>query len=92
MKTKVGHFQICQEMAHRGMDIRLSLLTNITNMQVVNRGGKITKITIATDGDVLAQIMRGHFVGGLLLCDKEQYFAVQAELENATSSVVGSKK
>lgn len=77
---KIGHFDICKEMAHRGLDIRLSTLDNITNMALVHKK-RDTNITIGVSGDVLNPIFRGKFIGGLLLCDKEQYFAIKKELE-----------
>ena len=78
-ESKPGHFQICDEMAKRGMDIRLSLLENITNLRLTHKG-KDTDVTIGVSGNVIAQIAEGKFVGGLLLCDKDQYFAIAKEL------------
>lgn len=34
---EVGHFDICKEMARRGMDIRQSTLDNISDMRLVNK-------------------------------------------------------
>ena len=77
---EVGHFDICKEMAKRGMDIRMSLLENVTNLRYSNRN-KGTTVSIGVDGKVVTPIFQGKFVGGLLLCDKEQYFSVKRELE-----------
>lgn len=77
----VGHFDICKEMARRNMDIRLSPLDNVSNMRLVNKK-RDTEITIGISGDVINPIFRSKFVGGLMLCDKEQYFAVKKELES----------
>lgn len=82
MSEKVGHFDICKVMCERNMDIRLSTLDNITNMQLTHKG-KDTNITIGFFGNVLAGIYSGKFIGGLLLCDKEQYFKIKEELETA---------
>jgi hypothetical protein len=80
-QSKPGHFEICREMAKRGMDIRMSLLENVTNVRYSKRT-KGTAVTIGVDGNLVAAIgLDNKFVGGLLLCDREQYFAVAAELE-----------
>jgi hypothetical protein len=80
---KIGHFEICRVMAERGMDIRLSTLDNISNMEIGGRGkkNKYTRVTIGIVGDVLNPIYRGQFVGGFLICDKDQYSSVKKELE-----------
>ena len=80
MSYNVGHFDICKEMARRGMDIRMSLLENVTNLRY-SKHTKGTTISIGIDGNLVADIgLKNKFVGGLLLCDREQYFAVQEEL------------
>jgi hypothetical protein len=75
---KIGHFDICKVMARRGMDIRMSLLDNVKLLRKVKAG---TDITIGFEGNVIAEIAEGKTVGGLLLCNADQYFAVKAELE-----------
>jgi hypothetical protein len=77
---KAGHFDICREMAKRGLDIRMSLLENVTNLRYSKRN-KGTTVSIGIDGNVVGSIFNNEFVGGLLLCNKEQYFAIQKELE-----------
>ncbi len=72
-------FEILGVMCDRNMDIRLSTLDNITNMQVTKRGD--TELKIGVHGDVLNQIWRGQLVGGLLLANKEQFDQIKAELE-----------
>jgi propanediol dehydratase large subunit len=80
MTNKVGHFQVCAEMAKRGLDIRMSLLENITNLRYSNKT-KGTSVTIAVDGNLCSAIAYDNkFVGGLLLCDREQYMKLAAEL------------
>lgn len=74
------HFEICAEMARRNLDIRLSLLENVSNLQYSARM-RGTKVTIGIDGNLIAPIFNGDFVGGLLLCKKEQYFAIADELD-----------
>lgn len=80
MGDKVGHFDILKVMCERNLDIRLSTLDNITNMRLTHKK-KDTDITIGFFGDVLNGILKGKFIGGLLLCDKEQYFKIKEELE-----------
>jgi hypothetical protein len=74
-----GHFDICREMAKRGMDIRMSLLENVTNLSYSKRT-KGTTVSIGIDGNLVGAIFNNKFVGGLLLCDREQYFAIKKEL------------
>ena len=79
----VGHFDICKEMARRGMDIRMSTLDNVTNLRYSNRT-KGTTVSIGVDGNIVAALgIHNKFVGGLLLCDREQYFALRDELVRA---------
>jgi hypothetical protein len=78
---KPGHFAICAEMAKRGLDIRMSLLENVTDLTYNKRNGG-TRVTIGIDGNLVAAIgIEQKFIGGLLLCDREQYFAIARELE-----------
>jgi hypothetical protein len=80
MSDKVGHFDVCKAMCERNLDIRLSTLENVTNMRLTHKK-RDTDITIGFQGDVLNGILKGKFIGGLLLCDAEQYQAVKEELE-----------
>lgn len=79
MPDKIGHFDICKEMARRNKDIRMSMLENVTNLRYSKRS-KGTTVSIGVDGNLVGAIFNGKFVGGLLLCDKEQYFDIQREL------------
>lgn len=77
---KVGHFDICKAMSQRGMDIQIAPLENVTNLRKVKAG---TQVTIGVAGDMVAAIgLEGNYVGGLLLCNREQYFALKAILES----------
>jgi hypothetical protein len=77
----VGHFDICKEMARRGKDIRMSMLENVTDLRYSKRT-KGTSVTIGVDGNIVGALgIENKFVGGLLLCDREQYFAIRTELE-----------
>ena len=89
MSDKIGHFDILKVMCERNMDIRLSTLDNVTNLQLTHKG-KDTKITIGFYGNVLDGIYHGKFIGGMLLCDKEQYFEIKAELEQRPAPAVGT--
>lgn len=82
MSDKVGHFDILKVMCERNLDIRLSPLDNVTDMQLTHKG-KDTRITIGFYGNVLMGIYSGKFIGGMLLCDKDQYFKIKEELEAA---------
>ena len=80
-----SHFEICREMARRGLDIRMSLLENVTRLSYSKRT-KGTTVSIGVDGNVVGDIFHNKFVGGLLLCNKEQYFAIAKELDAPPSS------
>lgn len=72
-------FDVMKAMSAANMDIRLAPLSNITHLQKTKHG---TLITIGVEGDVVAAIgIEGRFVGGLILCDKEQYNKVGRELD-----------
>ena len=89
---KPGHFDICREMARRNMDIRMSLLENVTNVSYSKRT-QGTTVSIGVYGNIVAAIgVENKFVGGLLLCDREQYFAIAKELEAATDLAALNKE
>jgi hypothetical protein len=78
-----SHFDVCKEMAKRNLDIRLSTLDNVTNLRYSSKT-KGTTVSIEVDGNIVAAIgLDNKFVGGLLLCDRTQYFAVAHELDEA---------
>lgn len=58
--------------------IRLSALSNITDVRKVKAG---TKVTIGVQGDVVNEIAFGRVVGGLILCDKTEFDKIKLELE-----------
>lgn len=77
----IGHFDICNAMAMGGLDIRLSTLENITNLQKARHG---TQVTIGVPGDLVSALgLTNQFIGGLLLCDQKQYFDTKRRLESA---------
>jgi hypothetical protein len=78
--SKPGHFDVCKVMSERNLDIRLAPLDNITNMKTAHKGMD-TDITIGFPGNIISSVLNGKFVGGLLLCDAEQYKQIKAELE-----------
>lgn len=82
---RAGHFDICKEMARRGLDIRMSMLENVTNLSYSNRT-KGTTVSIGVDGNLIGSIYNNQFVGGLLLCDKKQYMEIAEELNKEPKS------
>ena len=77
--SKIGHFDICKAMAISGQDIRMSGLENVINLRKVKAG---TQVTIGVYGDLVEAIgIENKFVGGLLLIDRQQYFAMKKALE-----------
>lgn len=83
--AKVGHFDICRAMARGNKDIRMSLLENVTNLSY-SKLTKGTTVTIGIDGNLVGAIFNNQFVGGLILCDREQYFAMAKELEQSAET------
>ena len=77
------NFEVLSAMAERNLNIKLSPVSNISNMKAVHKG-KDTDITIGFAGNVILQIMDGQLVGGLLLYDRQQFEEVKKELEAAT--------
>lgn len=72
------NFDVLREMSARGGNIQIAPLNNILRMQKVKLG---TQITIGVGGDVLTGITMGKFVGGLLLADRDEFTAIQLELD-----------
>jgi len=79
-ERKIGTFDILKVMTDRNMDIRLSTLDNITNLEL-KKGNSF--IRIGFSGDVVNGIANNEFVGGLLLARKEQWEEIRRELEKA---------
>lgn len=57
--------------------LKLAPLSNIIEARKVKGG---TKVTIGFGADVIAGILNGDFVGGLIVCDKVAFERVKAEL------------
>lgn len=78
----VNSFDVMKRMGERSGKIQLAPLSNITNLQKVKAG---TKITIGVEGDVVADIgLHGKFVGGLILADKEEFRATEREMQSVS--------
>lgn len=77
-KPKIGTFDILKAMTDRNMDVRLSTLDNITDLEL-KKGNSF--IRIGMSGDVVTSIAKGKFVGGLLIVDKDQWDQIKKELE-----------
>jgi len=75
---KVGTFDVLKAMSNRGMDVRLSTLDNITDLEL-RKGNSF--IRIGCSGDVVTGISKGKFIGGFLIADKDQWNQIKAELE-----------
>lgn len=77
---KANSFDVLKEMGERDMNVMLAPLSNIIRANKVKAG---TQITIGFAGDVIAGIMDGKYVGGLILADKEEFERVKREIESA---------
>lgn len=77
---KIGHFAICQAIAEAHGDIRFSDINeNLVSVRKVKAG---TQVTIGVAGDLVAALgITNKFVGGLLLIDRQEYFATKKRLE-----------
>ena len=78
----VNNWDVLKVMSARGMDIGLAPLSNIERLNFVKRKGG-TLVQIGYPGNILAKIVRGGYLGGLILADAEQYEQVRKELEEA---------
>lgn len=85
---KVGTFDVLKAMTDRNMDIRLSTLDNVTNLEL-KKGN--TFVRIGFSGNVMG-IAKGEFVGGLLIANNEQFQSIKAELEAAPEQPVQERK
>lgn len=76
---KVNNFDVFRRMSdENNQAMQLATLNNITDMRKVKAG---TKITIGFAGNVIAGLMNGKYVGGLILCDRAEFDRVKAEIE-----------
>lgn len=65
-----SHFDICKLMCERDLDIQMAPMSNISHLQKIKAG---TKVTIGIAGDMVGAIAKGDYCGGLILCNTEQY-------------------
>ena len=74
---KINNFAVLKAMAEGEKDIRLAPMSNILNARYTKRG---TQITFGVEGNVVGAILRGDFIGGLILADKAQFEETKREL------------
>lgn len=74
---KVSTFEVMQAMSDRDLDIRVAPLGNVVNLKKVKAG---TEVTIGVSGDMVGSIYSGKYVGGLFLCNKDEYESIKQEL------------
>ena len=78
--STIGHFDICKAMALAELDIQLAPLSQVTDLRKVKAG---TNVTIGVAGDMVAAIaLENKYIGGLLLINREQYYAMKTQLES----------
>lgn len=77
--TKPGNFEIMRAMATPAGKIWMSPLDNVLGMDKTKHG---TKITIGVGIDCINGFMQNQYVGGLYLCDRDEYVATKKRLEN----------
>jgi hypothetical protein len=77
--SKVNAFDVFSRMVERNdKAIQLAPLGNLIGAR---KGKQGTKVTIGVANDVVTGIALSKYVGGLILCDKERYAEVKAEME-----------
>lgn len=74
----VNNFDVLARMSERNRKVQLAPLSNVTRAKAVKRG---SEINIGASGNVIAGILNGKFVGGLILADRAEFESVKAELE-----------
>jgi hypothetical protein len=67
---KANSFDVMKAMCAANGKIQVAPLGNILNMRKTKAG---TQLTIGVAGDVIAGILLGEYLGGLILCDKAEY-------------------
>lgn len=73
--TKRNSFEILGEMSDKNMDIQLAPLTNIIAADMHGNKGVIK---IGVSADLIMRMAKGdHFVGGLILANKEQFESLE---------------
>lgn len=76
---KIGSFDVLKAMVDEdNKGITLAPLNNLVRAKKTKHG---TEVTIGVGGDVIAGIMRGDYVGGLLLADKKAFDVVRTRLD-----------
>jgi hypothetical protein len=83
------HFDSCSVMCERNMDIKLSPLDNITDIEF-NKGN--TLITIGAEGSIFKGLANNEYIGGLLLCNAKQYQEIRKELDQAEAAPMANKE
>ena len=76
----VNSFDVMKEMSRRNGKIQLAPLSNIEHA-AYSKKVKGTRITIGIAGNVVTGILTGDYVGGLILCDKDEFNRIKAEME-----------
>ena len=76
-----NNFDVMKAMAQQSKDIRIAPIGNIISARKVKAG---TQITIGFGADVVGGLATGQYVGGLILCDKDQFDETKAALRKAT--------
>jgi antitoxin (DNA-binding transcriptional repressor) of toxin-antitoxin stability system len=78
MTNRANSFDVLKAMSLANKDIRLAPLSNILRIQRVKAG---TQVTIGFEGDVVAGLANGRFVGGLILADAREYEETRRGIE-----------
>jgi hypothetical protein len=77
--SKVNAFDVFSRMVEQNdKAIQLAPLGNLIGARKDKQG---SKVTIGIAEDVVPGIAVGKYVGGLILCDKERYAKVKAQME-----------
>lgn len=85
---KPGNFEIMREMAKPGGKIWMSPLDNVLGMDKTKAG---TKVSIGVGFDCITPFMQGNYIGGLYLCDRDEYMATKARLESEWDAARGDE-
>ena len=77
----VNNFDVLKTMAERNLKISIAPLSNVIRANYYAKRG--TEVTIGCAGQIVVELERGAFVGGLILADREQYEQICKELAAA---------
>ena len=83
----VHHFDVLKEMGLRGLDVRVTPLSNVVTARRTRGGAEL--LIYVRGKTVILGLGNNAYVGGLVLADAKQFEKVKKELEALTEALDG---